>query len=75
VERHEQNEPRSIGTATGEPLLMKAEEVARLLSLGRSKVYEMMASGELPSVKIGTARRVPRAALLDWITQRTEVSV
>lgn len=54
------------------PLLLKAEEVAKMLGLGRTKVYEMMGSGELPVVRIGTAVRVPRKRLLDWIEENTE---
>ena len=53
-------------------LLLKAEEVAKMLGLGRTKVYEMMASGELPVVRIGTAVRVPRQRLLDWIDENTQ---
>jgi excisionase family DNA binding protein len=54
----------------GEPLLLRASEVARLLGIGRSKVYEMMQTGELPTVRIGSAVRVPRAALYGWIDKR-----
>ncbi|HEX2455411.1 MAG TPA: helix-turn-helix domain-containing protein [Vicinamibacterales bacterium] len=54
------------------PLLLKAEEVAKMLGLGRTKVYEMMGAGELPVVRIGTAVRVPRQRLLDWIEENTE---
>ncbi len=52
-------------------LLMRAEEVARSLGLGRSKVYEMMQTGELPVVRIGRAVRVARAALEEWVRERT----
>lgn len=52
------------------PLLLRAEEVARLLGLGRTKIYEMMASGELPTILIGRARRVPHKKLLEWIERR-----
>jgi excisionase family DNA binding protein len=55
----------------GTSLLLHAKEVAKLLGLSRSKVYEMLAARELPMVKIGTAVRVPRAALLAWIERRT----
>lgn len=54
------------------PLLLKAPEVASMLRLSRTKVYEMMGSGELPVVRIGTAVRVPRKALLDWIGENTQ---
>jgi excisionase family DNA binding protein len=39
-------------------LLYRPEEAAAVLGLGRTKVYELMASGELRSVKVGGARRV-----------------
>ena len=55
-----------------QPLLLRIPEAARLLSLGRSTVYELIASGELPSVTIGAARRIPLAALEQWIAQRIE---
>jgi excisionase family DNA binding protein len=53
------------------PLLLRAEEVAELLGLGRTKVYEMMASAQLPVVRIGTAVRVPRQKLIEWIDENT----
>ena len=52
-----------------EPILLRVEEVARALSLGRSKVYELIASGELQSITIGSARRVPVEALLRWLAE------
>ncbi|MGH2378796.1 MAG: helix-turn-helix domain-containing protein [Candidatus Limnocylindria bacterium] len=55
-----------------EPLLLRVEEVARALALGRSKVYELIASGELPSLTIGSARRVPAEALHRWIDEHLE---
>lgn len=53
------------------PLLVRVEEAARLLSLSRSTIYEMLDSGELPSVRRGAARRIPIAALHAWIAQQT----
>ena len=52
-------------------LLLKADEVARRLSLGRATVYLMMASGELPTLRKGRAVRVPTAGLQRWIEQRS----
>ena len=57
---------------TVEPLLVRVEEAARMLSLSRSTIYEMMDAGELPSVRRGTARRIPVAALRAWVAQQTE---
>jgi excisionase family DNA binding protein len=57
--------------SVGEVLLLKADALARRLSLGRSTVYELMASGELPTVRIGGSVRVPAAALEKWIAEKT----
>jgi excisionase family DNA binding protein len=46
----------------GESLLLTVEEAAALLRIGRSRVYDLIASGEIESVKIGGSRRVPRDA-------------
>ena len=57
---------------TDQPMLLRAEEVAKLLSLGRSTIFQMLARGELPAVRVGRAVRIPRSALEEWIRQRTE---
>ena len=55
-----------------ETVLLKIPEVMRRLGVGQTKVYELMTSGELGSVKVGRARRVPSDELerfmaeLDW---------
>jgi len=53
-----------------ESLLLRTEEVARLLSIGRTKVYELIGRGELPVVRIGRSVRIPRRALEEWIRER-----
>ena len=55
-----------------EKLLLSPAEAAAHLSIGRSKVYELMRLGQLRSVKIGALRRIPQAALADFIAARTE---
>ena len=48
-------------------LLLTVDEAAERLGLGRTKVYELLNRGELASVRIGTARRVPASALETYI--------
>ena len=55
-----------------EIMLLRAEEVAKALGVGRSKAYEMMASGEVPVVRIGRSVRVPAESLRRWISDRVE---
>ena len=52
-------------------LLLKPIEVAELLGLSRSKVFEMLAAEDLPVLRIGRAVRVPRNDLDEWIRGRT----
>lgn len=67
-EQPEREQPRLEPAV--EPLLVRVEEAARLLSLSRSTIYEMMDAGELPSIRRGTARRIPVAALREWVDQQ-----
>jgi excisionase family DNA binding protein len=60
----------AAGESASEPILLRVEEAARLLSLSRTTVYELMERGELPSIKYGAARRIPRTALEEWVAQR-----
>lgn len=47
--------------------LLTIPEVMVRLRLSRAKVYELIATGELASVKIGRCRRVVPSALVDYI--------
>lgn len=46
-----------------EPLFLRVDEAARLLSISRSKAYALIAAGDLPHVRIGSSIRVPTEAL------------
>ena len=50
-----------------EKLLLSPEESADALGVCRSRVYHLMRTGELVSVKIGRSRRVPTLALRDYV--------
>ncbi len=51
-------------------LLFRPAEVAEAIGIGRSKVYALLASGELPSIRIGGSVRVPVNALRAWIDRQ-----
>ncbi|WP_374713532.1 helix-turn-helix domain-containing protein [Symbiobacterium terraclitae] len=57
---------------TVEPMLLTVAQVASMLQIARSKAYEMVAQGEIPSVRLGRSVRVPRAALAAWVTSSTK---
>lgn len=46
-----------------ERILLTAEEAAECLKIGRCKVYDLIRSGELESIKIGRLRRIPVASV------------
>lgn len=50
-----------------EQLAIRAMEAANAMGIGRSHVYELIRSGELPSVRLGKAIRIPVSALRAWI--------
>ena len=50
-------------------LLVRPEDAARVLGVGRTKVYELMRSGALRSVRVGGLRRVPVAALDEFVAR------
>ncbi len=50
-------------------LLLTPEETAALLSVSRTRVYELMRTKKLESVRIGASRRVPAAALESFVRQ------
>lgn len=49
--------------------LLTVREAQRFLGIGRSKLYQLMADGQLPYVRIGSVRRLPRAGLIDYATR------
>ena len=58
---------RTEAASAGDALLLTIPDVARLTNSGRSSVYEWIAKGWLPTVKIGRSVRVRRADLDRWI--------
>lgn len=55
------------GTTELEDRLYTVKEVQDYLRLSRSKVFELLSTGEIASLKIGTSRRIPSKALRDFV--------
>jgi excisionase family DNA binding protein len=53
-----------------QPVLLTAEQVCRIINLGRSKVYELIGTKQIPSICIGRSRRVLREDLMAWIERQ-----
>ena len=55
-----------------ERLLLRPTEAAEAIGVGRSKVYELLAHGELPSVLVGRSLRVPVDKLREWVDRKVQ---
>jgi excisionase family DNA binding protein len=49
------------------PLLLSVGSACRILGLGRSCLYALMASGRIRSVSVGRRRLIPREAINEFI--------
>ncbi len=58
-----------------EKLLLTPAEVAQAIGIGRSKAYELIASGQLPAIKVGKKGvRVSLEHLRAWIAAQVEAT-
>lgn len=62
--------PPALPAVAGSTLLLRPMEAAAALGIGRSKVFALLASKELPSVHIGRSTRVPVEQLNEWIASQ-----
>ena len=51
--------------------LLKAKDVAEILKVSRAMAYNLMQRGEIPTVRIGKARRVRPEDLILYIKNNT----
>ena len=52
-----------------EPICVRVNDAARMIGIGRTKLYELISSGELETVKIGKATRITTASLHQLINR------
>ncbi len=52
--------------------LLDVDDLIETLRIGRSQVYELLRSGRLRSLKLGTQWRVTRAQLEESLTRQSE---
>ena len=62
--------PRPTLTTQGGDANLQAytvEQVAKMLHIGRDKVYELLRTGQLRSIKIGKLRRITDEQLAEFV--------
>ena len=53
-------------------LLLRPAEAAEQLGVSRTRCYQLLKAGTIPSVKIGSSIRVPTGQLKAWIDDRVK---
>ena len=49
------------------PDILSVNDLRSALKIGRSKAYQLVSSGEIRSIKVRKAIRIPKKALLDYV--------
>ncbi len=57
----------TANTSSHERMLLTIPQVAETLGIGKTLAWQLVARGEIPSMRLGRLVRVPRAALEDWL--------
>ena len=50
------------------PLTLRVEDLMPILGIGRNTAYELVRSKQIYSIKIGRQLRIPKQALIDYLT-------
>lgn len=59
------HEPRAASAHM--PLTVRIPEACRLTGIGRSKLYELIASGDIQTIKVGSITLIPIKALEQFL--------
>lgn len=59
-------------TALLDPICVRVNDAARMIGVGRTKLYAMIARGDLQAVKLGKSTRITTASLQELIRRQRE---
>jgi excisionase family DNA binding protein len=60
-------------TVSGE--FLRPSELAPLLGVGPSRVYQLIRAGLIPATRVGGAIRIPRTAWEAWVREKGEEAI
>jgi excisionase family DNA binding protein len=66
---------QAINNSAVSLVFLTVEQVAKRLYVGRSTAYNMVNSGEIPSVRFGRLIRVPASALEQYLSNKLPPSL
>jgi len=53
-----------------DPICVRVNDAARMIGVGRTKLYELIAAGEVETVKLGKSTRITTASLHDLVRRQ-----
>lgn len=53
------------------PLTLRVEELMPVLGVGRNTAYELVRSGQIRSIRVGRQVRIPKDALLEFLSKES----
>lgn len=53
-----------------EPICVRVNDAARMIGVGRTKLYELIASGEIEAIKLGKSTRIMTASLHELVMRQ-----
>ena len=51
------------------PMLFTVEQVAQILGIGRSTVFQLIKSEQIESIRLGRSRRIPVDAMQNYVDE------
>lgn len=57
-----------------DPICVRTNEAAQMIGVGRTKLYELIAAGEIDTIKLGKSTRVTTASLHDLVRRQREAA-
>lgn len=52
------------------PISVRIRDACRMTGIGRSKLYELIATGEIEIIKVGTITLIPTIALMRFVERK-----
>jgi excisionase family DNA binding protein len=56
------------------PLSVRVKQACQLIGIGRSKLYELIAGGDIETIKVGAATLIPMSSLVRLVESRRGAS-
>jgi excisionase family DNA binding protein len=58
--------------ASPDPICVRINDAARMIGVGRTKLYRLIAAGEIEAVKFGKSTRITTASLHELVRRQRE---